>query len=385
MATSALGGTGGGGTTLAQQVAMAAFGLWASAGVQAVVPQSIASWLGPVRLRNASLGVSGEGSQGASGVLSQTASSSQAGAGRSVPSLRSHEGSAATSGNSGNTWLGRLNPLPRWPFGASDADKDAADNSESCGLAEDDSSCGPQGPPSASNPDTSGTSHKNAQSTDARLTSSPWSGQLLAKCPGSGRCWLDFALTSTYGLFEPVPCYRLPEGGCQSEPASAGKDAQGRPNKAISKKSSSSSSSSWPTLQELLEDAKRQLDEERAAHESLRRRIEEEQAEVEQAVVAAERDAEDDDLGAASSAAPASAAASSSTTSSTTPRANRDTAKSKREKKERQSRAARIQSRSRKPAFRRADPELDGEHTRGTYWIGVPGTAVGAFFDFALR
>ncbi|KAE8219832.1 hypothetical protein CF319_g6549 [Tilletia indica] len=331
-----------GAATLAQQVAMLATSLLTS-GVKA----PFESWRQkPVRLRSEE---SGNGILEPGSVGEQDSTASEGGT----------QSSASEQDASSSVWQNIIQPLRR---------RDST-SSQSHSIEQSASSSAQEG---------NGGSVSGGAESSTSFAYTPDQQNLLARCPGSGRCWLDLSLMATHGLFSPSPSYRLPRGGCRSmDGASSSVSGEG---------AQSPSSSAFPTLQELLEDAKRQIEEERAYQEDLQRKIDEEQAEVTEVVVAAEKEE------AAVAAAEAAAAAAASVdpappSSSSSSDKSRPVSRSKEDLKreERQSWARRLRSRSRKPAFRKADPEVDGEHARGTYWIGVPGTAVGAFFDFTLR
>ncbi|CAD6886864.1 unnamed protein product [Tilletia controversa] len=349
-----------GGATVVQQVAMLATGLLSSG-----VKTPLASWRGPSdKVSDRGAGSSSDDS----GRLKQQDSVSEGLAGS--PSQETPS----------SVWQTILNPLRRRRSESSSSAPDThfAANSDLKKASAD--SFGADAAPTS--PSKEG-GNNLVEPTDLS-TKFPYAADqqhLLARCPGSGRCWIDFSLMTSHGLFSPNPSYRLPQGGCRPIDVSTTASSSSSPSASKDDQTSDGSSSIipqpssvFPTLQELLEDAKRQVKEERAYQEDLQRKIEEEQAEVVQVVVAAEREE-----------AAAAAAAANTESSSKTTTASGTSSKEDLKREERQSRARRIRSRSRKPAFRKADPEVDGEHTRGTYWIGVPGTAVGAFFDFTLR
>ncbi|KAE8268902.1 hypothetical protein A4X09_0g3447 [Tilletia walkeri] len=325
--------------TLAQQVAMLATSLLTSG-----VKVRFESWRQkPVRLRSEGSG-SGSGIAEPGSVGEQDSKTPEGG----TPSTVSEQDASSI------VWANIIHPLRR---------RDPT-SSQSQSVEQSASSSAQEG---------NGGSVSGGVESSTSFAYTPDQQNLLARCPGSGRCWLDLSLMATHGLFSASPSYRLPRGGCRSmDGASSSVSGEG---------AQSPSSSAFPTLQELLEDAKRQIEEERAYQEDLQRKIDEEQAEVTEVVVAAEK--EEAAVAAAEAAAAATDPAPSSSSSDKTRPVSRSKEDLKRE--ERQSWARRLRSRSRKPAFRKADPEVDGEHARGTYWIGVPGTAVGAFFDFTLR
>ncbi|KAK0544008.1 hypothetical protein OC844_007519, partial [Tilletia horrida] len=413
----------GAGTTFAQQAVLAAVGLWTSAsagGGEAAGAGSKTrwtSWLEPVRLLG---GASGSGAAGRQGATEGRAARDQAA-----------EKDAEAEAEAESAWSSRiLRPLRRRasqlsvrrapapapaPAPADEADACPADGLQ-CASAADSTS-------TLDDPASAGARQFTSSSAStSSFNHAHWDDEPMVRCPGSGRCWLDFSLMASHGLFGPSPSYRLPQGGCRAS-SHPGLQQQQHHAQTVSSSSSSSTSTKFPTLQELLEDAKRQVEQERAYQDELRRKIEEEQAEVVQVVVAAEREEEEEAAAASASAAAAEASAlgqeegstaagavppskttaapaqaaqqqtqhqhqhskskskaqqdsSSSSSSSSAADAAAAAAAAQAKREERQSRARRIRSRSRKPAFRKAVPELDGEQTRGTYWIGVPGTAV---------
>ncbi|KAK0551366.1 hypothetical protein OC846_003327 [Tilletia horrida] len=350
----------GGGGTLPQQVMLVAAAAALKAGNAAKV--YLAPWVGSDRPPQ-------EGASDTEAERSRRQSGAEA---DQLQETTSAAGSLHSSGPN------KLSNLLRWKSAKSKASPDSA--STSTGGRSDSIHAQRQDQQELLSPEEQTTQFKPGRTSNR---------DLLARCPGAGRCWFDFALMASHGLFEPSPCYRLPESGCKPTVGDSS-----TPSSGASSQSSSSSSSNdgrrWPTFRELLTETTRQRQVQRAIQADIQRKIEEEQAEVIQAVVAEEADAAEaaarearqhqDATMPSSSSAPAPPALDKTETGTPT-----SAAAAARSKAERQSRARRIKSRSRKPAFRKADPEVDGEHTRGTYWIGVPGTAVGAFFDFSLR